>query len=394
MPTEEDRLRDLTRSTAASSTAIQLCHNSNVRSKPCCVSFTSVFKLIFCVNIKRSSRVKILWFWITSISITAGVLMSQVIFGPVTRIISPTDMRIVDSKVSTIFCESLVLDSQWTTFSAYLLPAKPDIVFNKLDRFEVRRNKFLHFGEYKYWNFYLLQQSEVTIKSCTDGTVYLYVIRGQRNLKRWLRYKYCDNCYVEKQLINVACPSKTTYNFKADVTDEYYFVYMNSNEKTWLTLQIILERSLYDTSNAKDSCAQSIWCSLNLNIESDQVIVYQISNDDQKFDFDDITITTSCSPRRWIYLLLFLFLPFSLGIAFCSIVYIACKDPRTTGDVSDARTRARSRIARQYLTERTPLLWAHAPYIVEPAVPICPPKYEDIVFENDTSPPSYEEAVG
>ncbi|XP_041348689.1 uncharacterized protein LOC121368149 [Gigantopelta aegis] len=404
MPSDGNRLPSSTGPNASSSSSLPVYHDvrpydhnddDNNSCGECC-GLSSLVKIFFCINIKRSSRIKILWFWIISASVVSGVLLSQIVFGPVTSIIAPTDMRIVDRKYSTIFCESLVLESQWTTFSAYLLPEKPEVVFNKLDRFEFKRNEFLYEGEYKYWSFYLLQESQVTIKSCADLTVDLYVIRGRDNLKRWLRNKYCDHCFVEKQLINRPCPIRETYSFTADVTDEYYFVYMNSHHKTWLTLEIVLERTVYDTSQCRDRCVQSVRCSFDLDVESDQVVVYQISNDDQKFDFDDITITTTCSPRLWVYLLLFLFLPFSLGIASCSLIFILFKDPRNSLLLSSAaRARVDGRTRRtteQFFTERSPLLWGQVPY--QPAVPVRPPKYEDVVHGDCTSPPSYEEAVG
>lgn len=75
-----------------------------------------------------------------------------------------SDMRLVDNKISTTWCQRQLVKSN-ATYSAYLLSEQPKI---KQDPAHVSVIRHLDLGDdmKEYWGFYLLKGSSVTVSTC------------------------------------------------------------------------------------------------------------------------------------------------------------------------------------------------------------------------------------
>ncbi|KAL0279340.1 UNVERIFIED_CONTAM: hypothetical protein PYX00_000925 [Menopon gallinae] len=93
-----------------------------------------------------------------------------------------SDMRLVDNKISTTWCQSQLVKSN-ATFSAYLLPEEPQTKPNPV---HVSMIRYLNLEDdmKEYWGFYLLKGSSVTVSTCCRWPgASLIVIKGHRHLR-------------------------------------------------------------------------------------------------------------------------------------------------------------------------------------------------------------------
>lgn len=76
-----------------------------------------------------------------------------------------SDMRLIDGKVSTTWCQKQIIRVNNTTFNAFVLPHVPNV---SKDRTVVGmvRELVLSDDMKEYWGFYLLKGSTVTVSTC------------------------------------------------------------------------------------------------------------------------------------------------------------------------------------------------------------------------------------
>lgn len=75
-----------------------------------------------------------------------------------------SDMRLIDTRVSTTWCSSQIIRAN-TTFNAFLLPQVPNVSRNRIEVSMVRHIE-LSDDMKEYWGFYLLKGSVVTVSTC------------------------------------------------------------------------------------------------------------------------------------------------------------------------------------------------------------------------------------
>lgn len=93
-----------------------------------------------------------------------------------------SDMRIVDSKISTTWCQQQLIHAN-TTFNAYVVAKEPEIS-DKMEKINMRRYLVLKDGSKEYWGFYLLKGSTFEVSSCVRWPgASLIIIEGHKNLK-------------------------------------------------------------------------------------------------------------------------------------------------------------------------------------------------------------------
>lgn len=78
--------------------------------------------------------------------------------------IGMSDMRLIDNRVSTTWCQKQLVKSN-TTFNAFLM-AKPPTVSKDRVRVTMTRHLKLSDDMKEYWGFYLLKGSKVTVTTC------------------------------------------------------------------------------------------------------------------------------------------------------------------------------------------------------------------------------------
>ncbi|KAM3958016.1 uncharacterized protein ACR2FA_007967 [Aphomia sociella] len=95
---------------------------------------------------------------------------------------SMTDMRLIDSKISTTWCQRQVVKSN-TTFNAFVVPGPPQLT-QDLVPVTMTRELELEDDMKEYWGFYLLKGSSVTVSTCVRWPgASLIMIKGYKHLK-------------------------------------------------------------------------------------------------------------------------------------------------------------------------------------------------------------------
>uniref|UniRef100_A0A8D8TT01 E3 ubiquitin-protein ligase APD1-4 middle domain-containing protein n=1 Tax=Cacopsylla melanoneura TaxID=428564 RepID=A0A8D8TT01_9HEMI len=93
-----------------------------------------------------------------------------------------SDMRLVDTSVSTMWCQKQIIRAN-TTFNAYLLSAHPDTQPDPV-HISMTRKLVLSNDMKEYWGFYLLKGSIVTVSSCVRWPgASMVMIKGHKHLK-------------------------------------------------------------------------------------------------------------------------------------------------------------------------------------------------------------------
>ncbi|KAG8234861.1 hypothetical protein J437_LFUL013363 [Ladona fulva] len=96
--------------------------------------------------------------------------------------LAASDMRMIDSHVSTTWCQRQVVEAN-ATFNAFLMPEMPQME-DEPHRVTMHRSLYLGDDMKEYWGFYLLKGSTVSISTCARWPgASLIVIRGHRHLR-------------------------------------------------------------------------------------------------------------------------------------------------------------------------------------------------------------------
>ncbi|KAK3590007.1 hypothetical protein CHS0354_035037 [Potamilus streckersoni] len=347
---------------------------------------------IFCIEkMKRSTRIKVLWSWLIIITLTLSLILNYVIYGAKSFTASETDMRIVRDKISYIFCSGVEISSKDYLFDAYLIEGELTIQ-EKRETSQSFTYINLNLNEYKYFQFYFLSGSTVTLSHCSENNVTFYVITGKSNFKLWQENNLCENCYIRKEYLlgrndcNVLLNYSTfpEYSFNVSIEDSYFLIYANNPfQSTNVSIKCSLYRSVYDVSRASESHFSSLDWSFEID-KPDQNVVFMVKQLSQHLQYNPSeNFTTRCICRVWIYVLIFGVGCILTGAISCTLIIGLCKEP-------DLYT---NRIHFITYSERTPLLSGTTPPPSYADVINTPPKYEDVIPKKDNDLPSYQEAV-
>ncbi|RVE45009.1 hypothetical protein evm_010327 [Chilo suppressalis] len=95
---------------------------------------------------------------------------------------SMTDMRLIDGRISTTWCQTQVVRSN-TTFNAFVVPGPPQLT-DELVPVSMTRELELNDDMKEYWGFYLLKGSTVTVSTCVRWPgASLIMIKGYKHLQ-------------------------------------------------------------------------------------------------------------------------------------------------------------------------------------------------------------------
>ncbi|XP_046346872.2 uncharacterized protein LOC124127528 isoform X2 [Haliotis rufescens] len=235
----------------------------------CCCGACYFLGYLFCLRqMTRAKRAQIIWTYCFVLAVVGAMVCALSVFGPFEQDVTPTDMRIVNRKISTLFCDSLTLDST-SQFSAYLFNTQPDVDTDQIQKYQQEDSVYILNGDYNYWKFYLLEGSVMNVMSCADTNIDLYIIKGEDNFNTWKRDNFCSDCFIKERIVTKSCQvSMDHYTLNASTSDDYYFVYKNSIYDAWMTAQFRLERTLYNTNGFTDRCLNSVNCDLDLDLDS------------------------------------------------------------------------------------------------------------------------------
>ncbi|XP_066996326.1 uncharacterized protein [Anabrus simplex] len=129
----------------------------------------------------RALRLCLLGILLPSILVAVPLYMRYHVYGDQMYPVAMSDMRLLDSRVSTTWCQRQLVKGN-TTFNAFLLPEQPKVDPEPV-RLSMTRDLWLEDDAKEYWAFYLLKGSAITVSTCVRGPgASLIVIRGHKHL--------------------------------------------------------------------------------------------------------------------------------------------------------------------------------------------------------------------
>lgn len=130
---------------------------------------------------KRAVRLCVLCIVLPGLLIGVPLYLKHHIFAFQMYPVGMSDMRLIDSKVSTTWCQRQLVKSN-ATFNAFLMPGQPQMA-NERQAVSMTRHLDLSDDMKEYWGFYLLKGSTVTVSTCARWPgASLILIRGHRHL--------------------------------------------------------------------------------------------------------------------------------------------------------------------------------------------------------------------
>ncbi|XP_063238286.1 uncharacterized protein LOC134539871 [Bacillus rossius redtenbacheri] len=130
----------------------------------------------------RALRLCVLSVLLPGALVAVPLYMRYHVYGETAYPVGVSDMRLVDARVSTTWCQRQVVRAN-TTFNAFLLAGQP-AAGRDLQRLSMSREiADLQDDMKEYWAFYLIRGSSVTVSSCCRWPgASLIVLRGHKNL--------------------------------------------------------------------------------------------------------------------------------------------------------------------------------------------------------------------
>ncbi|PSN39806.1 hypothetical protein C0J52_13621 [Blattella germanica] len=129
----------------------------------------------------RAARLCLLSVFMPGLLVAVPLYMRFHVYGEQMYPVGMSDMRLLDNRVSTTWCQRQLVRAN-TTFNAFLMPDKPVVEPEPL-RVSMERHLELEDDMKEYWAFYLLQGSSVTVSTCVRWPgASLVIIRGHKHL--------------------------------------------------------------------------------------------------------------------------------------------------------------------------------------------------------------------
>ncbi|XP_071085829.1 uncharacterized protein [Haliotis cracherodii] len=276
----------------------------------------------------RYLRIALLWLYVATAVLTAGLLISLRVLGTNMFQAAPTDMRKVEHGVNNAFCQSLTLNSS-DPFEAYIFDEEPVVDPRRTEDLNTSYVMSIESNHYEYWGFYLLPGSTLQVNSTTSYSPFttLFVIQGDSNLQTWLDGKGdCSGCYVSKHDLL----PHDTYTMNSTEADNYYFVYYNMGLwDTSPTANFVIRRTLYDVTKSTSACTfvpGQRSCLMDISLNPKQSIVFHSG---RRALHQSIDMWSSCGARVWMYVIVFALIPTLVAGSVSFLIWKFCKDDRT-----------------------------------------------------------------
>ena len=251
---------------------------------------------------------------------------------------SPGDTRL--ASYNTLFCAGITLrdNSNMTTASLFLIEDTPPLVDR--NNFTVNSTVTLTPNEYRYWNYYLYPNSNFSAKVCllhsSRGANTLYLIRGKGNFEGWRRSPSTEQAVTFTDISNAPpCFTSTQqFSYRADVEDEYYFVYYSSpSNRGDLQLNLIMsfERFQYSTTDLDSEANCTVpsvgECTIPVPYGSNYRALIATDIPENVDWEENVDVSWSCANREWAYTVVIL-VPLTVVIGVCTLCAVVCFRPR------------------------------------------------------------------
>lgn len=357
----------------------------------CCSPCLGLYYLLCLGSLKISTRLKIVWIWMISLSLFGGLYIRYNLYNTDAVSITSYDMMPVQ-KMSTFFCQGVSIQSEsiHTPLKVYRLNNKPQINYTRTI-YSMSHRFNLYFIQEKMVNFYLLEGSSVTLFICAKYSFTVDVIQGTKNYNN---FKLSKESNAKPWKFPGKCSTKT---FDVIITDRYYFILNNINTHI-IELKLVLHKTTFALDKRESKLINENWHTfVPLEFNSQQSVVYQPVLE----NYQDLNITSSCHPLILIYTAIFFGGSFSLGLILCYLVKCICKDPTPEPpppppSFADPAGNTSLPPFQTHPTAPLPHQGSENSWFVRnPHLPTCPPPSYDSLFANSANdaPPSYMSAT-
>lgn len=328
---------------------------------------------------KRSIKVKLLFAFLVTTGVICGVLIGCVLYAQVSVEFQQTESRL--TKYKSLVCSSVSVESD-NLLSAFIFNSMPTISQRHREYFNISLVNILEARESIVIPFHFLSGSKVTFTNPKHryytSAFKIYVVKGKSNYDRLVENDFdCSDCSEDVRRIKPLQVVKYSWTF--DVTSDYFIVFYNEDRSFVDVIgKLFINRTVYNTVQSIQSCHDVFLCDLDMDLSKPTQFILTHSNRkpaDFGYDVsnDVIVINTSCEPRIWMYVLLFIGSPLILA----TLISFTLKLDRE------------EHVSLHANNERTHLINEsnYRPYYSPP------PKYEDVLREPSNAPPSYEQTT-
>ncbi|XP_064638854.1 uncharacterized protein LOC135494635 isoform X2 [Lineus longissimus] len=317
-----------------------------------CVFFFLIVGPLLCIlNMKRVTRVLILWFWLVMASIVIGMVLAFDVYTPVAIIGAGREQRFATQGLSTFMCKGVQIKAANHEITSYLFDGQPSIEDKKLG-YSFDRADEVNAGDFQAYPFYVFPGSSVSFAMNTTSQVTFFKIKGHDNFTTWRNNYICKggNCFDDFRTID----RDFQYNTSMDETDIYYVAFAKTkfNDPSPASIFIRFEvlRTVYNVTSAANACT-GLDCTFDFRFMSNETVLLHVPvMENNHFE----TIETKCIPRDNVYLVAFFAGPLAFGIIVNLIIWFGCKrcEPEDENEVIPMKSglMAAGDMARRYST--------------------------------------------
>ena len=295
---------------------------------------------------------------------------------------APLETRLID--VSQTFCVGIELEnpSHQMPATAYVLSKGPSLT-DEHDYNISESNVTIGGNSYQYWNYYLNHGSSMNASICvkSEDAVEFYIIQGSKSFEHW---QDGEDSFIKFKIIASPCPMTAVLGLDfVDKTDDYFFAYASLDGTVTFETNMSFHRKEFgiveqDVEQRCDAGGEySEKCTVSVPYNDEYYFLLATGNTTSNDgDEDGASISWSCKPRVWVYILTFL-LPALFGIILITTICVICcicKRRRNSSYATlddDAASAAALTTGTTYVTTTTT---APAP-LSQPVKDVGPPPY-------------------
>ena len=261
-----------------------------------------------------------------------------------TSFFAPGDSRLVS--LSSFFCDGGVLELSANTVDAELFVVDSIPPLNDTNNFTVTTQRSINSLEFRFWQYHLYPNSNISISVCTDLLVDVYIVKGNENANSWAESPSSDVA----ELVRYAggcCPNELRYapeiTYRVNEEDEYYIILHNSLKSSiFINASFTFERYEY---NAPENIDPDKYCDVESGGRCSFGIPYGtglqrtlvITSISENIDWEEnVSVTVNCGQRGWAYALVIL-LPMVVVAVIIAVIVLAIVIHYQCGNKSESK---------------------------------------------------------
>ena len=238
---------------------------------------------------------------------------------------SPGDSRLLS--LSSFFCDGgvLMLTSNTVDADLYRVGSTPPL--SDINNFTVTERSSFDPLEFRFWQYHLYPNSNITLSVHTDFLIDVLIIKGKANADRWSESP--NNDVAEEPFERITSISNAHYQVQHE--DEYFVVLHNSLQSRAVLVTATLTFERYEYSPPVDvdgdetcSVSEQGQCTVGILYGTGSQTFLVVTSIPPNVDYtENINVQLSCDQRGWAYALVIL-LPLSVVAAVIVAIIVWC----------------------------------------------------------------------